>query len=138
MAWVIRPLHDDADSVYVDRVRWKKCVQVAVLTPAPVGQGNRGFAKSRLQRGVKFRPFQGRNETATDRQRHEFAGREAQCRNVAKPREEFPSHLPLHTFRHESPADRFNGRKVSAKGSRMARSGRVYRLGELTECESVA
>jgi hypothetical protein len=86
---------------------------------------------------VKFRPFQGRNEAATDRQCHEFGGREAKRRNVAEPLQEFPSHLTLDTFRHERPADRFNGRKVSAKGSRMACGSGIYRLGQLAECESM-
>lgn len=87
---------------------------------------------------MKFRTFQGRNEAATDRQSHEFAGREAQRRDVAEPFPEFPSHLPFHMFRDETPADRFNGRKVSAKGSRMACICRIYYLSELIECESVA
>jgi len=101
------------------------------------GQGRRGFAQGRLQRGMQLRPFERRNEAAADRQGHEFAGREAKRRNVAEPLQEFPSHLTVETFRHERPTDRFNGRKVPAKRARMACGGGIYRFGELIECESV-
>ena len=87
---------------------------------------------------MQFRPFQRRNQAATDRQGHQFAGREAKRRDGAEPFEEFPSHLTLHTFRYERPTDRFNGGKVSAKGSQMAYSSGIYRLGKLIECESMS